>query len=435
MADDGSGSDVTIPSFLIFKHDAEVFKETIVHGNQTMRVEMSFPPKLKSLGASSVLAVSAPPRKVTMDYWMSPGDPRSWDFLLRFEPLANAFASCIDFTPHMHLMDGTESGCLGQPLLLPTTPTQITKQGSNDNNINNSSEWEHLPCFNLCTNRGRYCAADPDGMDGGVSGADVVTESLRELCIWDYYTRYMVEESSSSSSLRSGGSSSSSSSEQESYRFSSLWWQYLIEFHQTCVTTNNMSSWPNNKNACVDQVYQKLGLSKDVIDRCMRDSGDLTSNHMNNKLDMELQIQKKEYIYMLPTLRIENVHFDVSVSKMHHVFNEICSSCGHVKSPAICEGCRSCHDISACVARGGSCPTTSTGMNTPLGVKASSLTTQQQQQQVTTTGELTIHTFVSSILLLLTLTMIVAMTYHNHAQRKARQHVRDIMAHYIPLNG
>ena len=39
-----------------------------------------------------------------------------------------------------------------------------------------------------CTNEGRYCATDPDAdLDSGISGANLVEESLRRLCIWDIY--------------------------------------------------------------------------------------------------------------------------------------------------------------------------------------------------------------------------------------------------------
>ena len=43
-------------------------------------------------------------------------------------------------------------------------------------------------CGSLCTNRGRYCMTDPDfDTKAGVSGADVVRESLRQKCIWNIY--------------------------------------------------------------------------------------------------------------------------------------------------------------------------------------------------------------------------------------------------------
>merc|ERR1711966_283215 len=41
MADDGSGADISIPSFLMFKHDADRVKDELV-GNQPVQLEMSW---------------------------------------------------------------------------------------------------------------------------------------------------------------------------------------------------------------------------------------------------------------------------------------------------------------------------------------------------------------------------------------------------------
>ena len=62
------------------------------------------------------------------------------------------------FTPYYYIYDGIRSGCQGE-------------SGENQ-------------CYNLCSNNGRYCAVDPDNdLDVGVSGADVVAESLKYMCI------------------------------------------------------------------------------------------------------------------------------------------------------------------------------------------------------------------------------------------------------------
>ena len=43
-------------------------------------------------------------------------------------------------------------------------------------------------CGSLCTNKGRYCMTDPDfDTKAGVSGSDVVKESLRQKCVWNLY--------------------------------------------------------------------------------------------------------------------------------------------------------------------------------------------------------------------------------------------------------
>lgn len=63
---------------------------------------------------------------------------------------------------------------------------------------------ESEECQSLCIRHGRYCAPDPDGdVWEGYSGAQVVEENLRSLCVhrlaeraqrahlwWDYVTRY-----------------------------------------------------------------------------------------------------------------------------------------------------------------------------------------------------------------------------------------------------
>lgn len=41
MADDGSGSDISIPSFLMFKRDADKIKEEVMN-NRPVQIEMSW---------------------------------------------------------------------------------------------------------------------------------------------------------------------------------------------------------------------------------------------------------------------------------------------------------------------------------------------------------------------------------------------------------
>ena len=44
-------------------------------------------------------------------------------------------------------------------------------------------------CGQACTNGGRYCALDPDGDDFyGLTGADIVRETLRQLCVHEVST-------------------------------------------------------------------------------------------------------------------------------------------------------------------------------------------------------------------------------------------------------
>ena len=148
MADDGSGNDISIPSFLMFKQDADLVKAEMM-ANHAVRIEMSW-------------SLPSPDDRVEYELWTTPTDIISRDFIRTFKEAAVALGSRAYFTPQMYIYDGIRSGCQGF-------------DGENE-------------CYNLCTNNGRYCATDPDNdLDNGISGADVVEESLRRMCIWQHY--------------------------------------------------------------------------------------------------------------------------------------------------------------------------------------------------------------------------------------------------------
>eukprot|EP00553_Chaetoceros_curvisetus_P011346 CAMPEP_0204636690 /NCGR_PEP_ID=MMETSP0717-20131115/34611_1 /ASSEMBLY_ACC=CAM_ASM_000666 /TAXON_ID=230516 /ORGANISM="Chaetoceros curvisetus" /LENGTH=144 /DNA_ID=CAMNT_0051655821 /DNA_START=261 /DNA_END=693 /DNA_ORIENTATION=- len=144
MRDDGSGSDITIPSVLIFKHDADPSKNLCYIKRPLMELNLSMP---------------NPDDHLEWGLWTSPTDYVSTEFKHEFKSAIEALGERASFTPHMHIYDGLKAECRDS-------------QGNNQ-------------CFNLCTNNEHYCAADPDNdLEFGISGADVVTESMRRLCIW-----------------------------------------------------------------------------------------------------------------------------------------------------------------------------------------------------------------------------------------------------------
>ena len=89
MADDGSGSDITIPSFLLFKEDADPIKQALMK-NQNVRVSMSF-------------SLPNPDSRVEYDMWTTPSDPLSRDILMSFKEAAVALGDEAFFTPHQYI--------------------------------------------------------------------------------------------------------------------------------------------------------------------------------------------------------------------------------------------------------------------------------------------------------------------------------------------
>ena len=144
MADDGSGSDISIPSMLLFRVDGETIK-TRLKANETIMVEMSW-------------NLPVPDDRVEYDLWTTPSDVLSMKFLLEWKRFATALGTHAYFTPHYYIYDGIKSKCF------------IDRENK---------------CRNLSTNNGRYCSTDPDNdLESGISGADVTTESLRRMCMW-----------------------------------------------------------------------------------------------------------------------------------------------------------------------------------------------------------------------------------------------------------
>jgi hypothetical protein len=66
------------------------------------------------------------------------------------------------FTPRLVVIDGAIFGCRTSGLL----------------------------CGNQCSNHGRYCAVDPDhDLSKGLSGYDVIVESLHQICLYRHLNR------------------------------------------------------------------------------------------------------------------------------------------------------------------------------------------------------------------------------------------------------
>ena len=174
MADDGSGFDITIPSVLMFKQDADKVKKALMKG-KPVRMELGW-------------SLPNPDDHVEWDLWTHPLDYAATTFKLEFKETAQALAGRAEMTPHEYFYDGVESGCINED----------TKENM---------------CGNMCTNNGRYCANDPYGdQNFGISGADVVAEGARRSCIWDIY-----------------GKDDGVGEE---------WWDYIREFEANCDTAD-----------------------------------------------------------------------------------------------------------------------------------------------------------------------------------------------------
>jgi hypothetical protein len=341
MADDGSGADISIPSFLMFKRDADAVK-TELKSNRPVQIEMAW-------------SLPSPDDRVEYDLWTVPTDVVSKDFLNDWKPVAEALGKGAYFTPHMYIYDGVRSHC----------------QGNDGENF----------CYNLCTNNGRYCATDPDNdLDRGISGADVVKESLRRLCIWNHY------------GAEDG--------------IGSVWWDYVREFQSRCSSPDYFMN-----EDCVKDAYKHSKVDSSLIDRCMQDSGGLDKDTANAFLDIEIGSQASRGVVVVPTAFVNTAAIRGSLT-VNNVFGAICAGFVQGSAPHICQMCSQCGDVADCVKSKGKC---------------------HYAKGQDSKGTVSTHTFFTSMLFLTAIFGGLGVWHYKKTREDMRDQVRGILAEYMPL--
>jgi len=138
VADDGYGSQVTVPSILISHAEGE---KLILATRQSDPVIVE-------------LAWDVPTNQIVqVDLWMSSASQESNRFLKEFEPKRKQLLNALQFTPHYHV---------------------FAMAGSND---------YHELCSDTSA---KYCAEDPDG-PAAVTGKMVLDEDVRQMCIHELH--------------------------------------------------------------------------------------------------------------------------------------------------------------------------------------------------------------------------------------------------------
>ncbi len=349
MADDGSGGDITIPAFLMFKVDADAVKKEIKDNNGMVQLEMSW-------------TLPSPDNKVDYELWTVPSEDVSKPFQMEWKDIAVAFGSHSKFTPHQYVYDGVKSRC----------------HGADGKNL----------CLNLCTNYGRYCATDPDNdLENGTSGAQVVTEALRRICVWNHYG--------------------------ENDGIGLVYWDYIAEFLKRCDSDDFFAN-----QDCINDVYKHAKIDANRIENCMKDSGGTTNDQVNTLLEREIDTANRRGVVVLPTMFVNTVALRGAL-QTSTVFSAVCAGFHEGTTPAICGKCTGCADVAECVKKGGKCTKMAPGAG---GGSTSS-------------GGVSKKTFGLTLLFLCTLFGIIGYLHWKKTREEMRDQVRGILAEYMPLEG
>lgn len=347
MADDGSGGDITIPAFLMFKMDANQIIEEVKDHDSPVQIEMSW-------------SLPHPDSKVEYELWTVPSEEVSKDFQKTWKDIAVKMGKKLYFTPHQYVYDGIKSRCQ-------------TGDGRN-------------MCFNLCTNNGRYCATDPDNdLEHGITGADVVKEALRRICVWKHFG--------------------------ESDGLGTIYWDYISQFLNRCDSNDFFAN-----EDCIKDAFKHSKIDKKRIDQCMDDSGGLTQNVPNILLDREIEAASRRGVVVLPTMFVNSAPLRGAMTT-NTVFNAVCAGFVDGAEPSVCTKCKGCSDIGQCVKKG-SCKNYANG-----GGGSSS------------GGGVSKKTFGTTLLFMCALFGAAGYIHWRRTREEMREQVRGILAEYMPLEG
>ena len=339
MADDGSGSDISIPSFLMFKQDADVIKKSLMNQN-IIQMQMSW-------------ALPTPDDRVEYSLWTTPVEAVSRDFERQFVHAAKAFGNKARFQPHMYIYDGVKSNCLGA-------------DGENE-------------CYNLCTNNGRYCSPDPDNdLDKGISGQDVIAESLRRICIWKLYG--------------------------EKDGIGSQWWDYVNEFMYRCAMQGFFTD-----TQCIQDASDIANVDHKKVESCMQDSGGLTGDNVNTLLEDELNAKDVAGVVIIPAVRVNKVPIRGGL-EFETIFGAVCAGYAAGTTPRVCQTCELCPDQLTCT------------------IEKSCTALEKANNAVS------LPIFAGAILILAVVFGIIGFIQHKRASDNVRRQVKGIIAEYMPLD-
>ena len=166
-------------------------------------------------------------------------------------------------------------------------------------------------------------------MDKGISGADVIKESLRRDCIWKIY-----------------GQENGIGTE---------WWDYVNEFMLKCDKEENFTN-----DSCANDCFTHSGVDQAKVEECMKSSGGLTGNTTNTILELELYAKYTTGVNFYPVAYVNSIAVLESLD-FATVFNTICASFVQGFKPGVCQKCAMSTDEFNCVVQFGSKSGSKTG--------------------------------------------------------------------------
>ena len=353
MADDGSGSDITIPSFLMYKQDAEKVKDVIKQDKAVM-VDMTW-------------SLPAPDDRVEWTLWTNSNDNMSNDLKTSFGEIIELIGTNQFFTPYYQVYDGDLYNC------------------------------PNIDCGNLCTNDGKYCMPDPDGnTNHGLSGRDIITENVRQKCIWNIYGGEITDDTYHPSYYNTNKDVEGVGIE---------WWNYVKYFTENCA--ENRFTDAN----CINEALNAAKVDTQKLNQCLE--ANPLNGESNSILQAELDSKTKNSIVIVPSVYINQVPQRGAISRTN-VLNTICAGYLEGTEPQVC----TCSNLQKdeqekCIQEGGVYNT-------------------DKEEEVVIQG-VSVGGVIGIIFVMVIVMGGAGYIYYQRTQAAMRDQVRSILAEYMPL--
>ena len=271
MNDDGVGYDISIPAVLISNSDGKkLVTYYLEHANnhediKEIKLEVKF--ENENLDNS-----------VKYDLWYSPDQDNAYTFLNDFKEIQKTLI---------------DNAILGVHFF--TYPHYNYSPDKKQNIVN-------------CFGSGLYCSRP--GKFGTTDGTDIIRESLRQKCIYNYaYTKQGVNNKM-------------------------LFWDYIEKFYINCVRKNQINT------KCSEEVMKELKIDNYFIQKCYEESfvGDKKDKNYeifskNTILDNEYELRKKNFVSKSPSITI-NDRVYLGNWRVDNIFESLCSSL--IRKPEAC---------------------------------------------------------------------------------------------------
>lgn len=186
------------------------------------------------------------------------------------------------------------------------------------------------------------------------------------------------------------------------------WWDYVEEFMYRCDNEEENNHFTSEN--CVADAMSHANVDKSAIDQCMQQSGGLDGDVSNTMLDAELANREKSGVVLIPSLYINKAPIRGEMAYVT-TFRAICAGYAAGYEPKVCLSCMNCPDTQGCVERG-YCSVGGGGA----------------------TGTVSGGAFFGAMFGLTMFFVIVGVVLYRRQQRYMRDHVRGIMAEYMPVD-